>query len=424
MNAVTELVQGMEAPPLRVHRTLHFFRHHSLWHVVSRNTPATSCRDAAARRQRLGTQGIPLHDELKSMMMAAYFPGGERRYVLLHCRANTRFDLETAARLLKVERPLARLASEELEHKFENYYGTVNPFSEAESFIQVFDDDLLNQYTAPHTLMTNAGDLTWAVEFEAAPVIEALHQVSPQVMVGRIATSSNRSYHLPTFGIITGNGPESGMALWRHLNAIVYQQLTMQGRLYGDISYPRVIIHSLPEMGFSMELREREEQVWKVLQEAVQQLIDAKVDYIAIACNTTQFFAERIRALCKPAGVEFVSMAEVVLDYIRRNGLDDITLIGIPVVAELGDYSAYRPLRDLQVQPVAEITKPHLQELGYMVKRLDHTSQDSKALNKLTHILKSGVNTSKVLILDFGQNIMSLNYTAICMLYIQLKSYQ
>ena len=43
-----------DATPKRVLETLAFFKQHQIWSIVSRNSMATSCRDAVSRRNRLG----------------------------------------------------------------------------------------------------------------------------------------------------------------------------------------------------------------------------------------------------------------------------------------------------------------------------------------------------------------------------------
>lgn len=389
---------GIADTPNRVATTCEFFRTQGLWHVISRNPPVTSCPDASRRRKRLGTEGIPLHDELKSLCLVARTASGERSVALIHSRANAKFDLEAARQLLGSTEPLQHLSPEEMKEEFGAQYGTVNPFSEPERFIHLFDEDLLSSYTAPHTMMTNAGDLTWAVEFEPEPVIEALREVAPRVEVARIATHHGGDHHLPVFGIITGNGPESGMSLWRHINEVTYATFEREGRLGGDLAYPKVMIHSLPEMGLSMELVERAEQVWPVIKEAVTRLCEAGATHIALACNTTPYFTDRIRALCEPHGTRFISIAEVAEEKIRRERIEDLTLVGIPVVAEMGEYSAYRNLADMNIRRAEPRVLEHLQELGYMVKRMNVTGQDSKTLNKLQHILRAGVETKRVLI--------------------------
>ncbi|MDX8400007.1 MAG: YbaK/EbsC family protein [Gallionellaceae bacterium] len=384
--------------PKRVSAALDFFKRQDLWRVSSRNSHATSCRDAAARRNRLGANGIPLHDELKSSCMVLHRADGSRQLVMLHARAHARFDLELVAELLGASEPLSRATKEELEQKLGTSYGTVNPFSEAGQFIQIFDEDVLRVFSPPHTMMTNLGHHEWAVEFEPAKLIEALKLESAEIMVAGITGNSAQDHKVPVIGIITGNGPESGMALWRHINAKVFETLEADKRMVGDLSFPRVLLHSLPEMGLSMELELREEAVWREIEKAVREQCEAGVTLLAIACNTTPFFADKIQAIAEPFGARFVSIVDVAYQSLRQRNLTDVTLLGIPAVAEMGERSAYRKLAELGVKPVDAKVGDDLQELGYMVKRMDVVGQDVKALNKLKHIIRAGVSTQRVLI--------------------------
>jgi aspartate/glutamate racemase len=381
--------------PERARRTVDFFKRHRVWFLLTRNSAATSCKDASSRRNRLGKEGIPIYDELRSFCGAAYYPDGSRRLVLLHCRANSHFDMDAAARLLGTTKRISRLAPNELSRDSADY-GTVNPFSEASDFIQVFDEDVLTQYTPPHTMMTNAGAHTWAVEFRPEEVIPALRQESPEVLVGKITSQASLPTRRPVFGIITGNGPESGIALWRYLNEAIHTELSREHRMRGDLSYPKVVVQSVPEMGLSMELAQREDEVWEVIRGAIVQLAGCGVTHLALACNTTQYFSDRIRQVCD--SMVFVSMVDVTSAYIERHHLSDITIIGIPIVSSLGEYSAYSSLIRLGVRPVEESARPYMEELAYLVKRLDSASPDAKSLNRLQHVIRSGVQTSRVLI--------------------------
>ena len=382
--------------PERVEATRDFFVRSGAWFVLSRNSPATSCRDAAARRHRLGAEGIPLHDELKSACVVLYRQGG-RRHALLHCRASRRLDMEAAAKVLRAERPLAKLATDELGNRYLSGYGTVNPFSEAARFVQVFDTEVLERLLVPYTMMTNSGEHTWAVEFDPTESVEALRSVT-EVHVADIALGGTTKTRVPTIGILTGNGPESGQALWWHVNSAVRAAALAQGRQPGDLTYPRVLIHSEPEMGLSMELPERESQVWHVVSRSVDQLCEGGANLIAIACNTTQWYGDRIRERCVAHGAEFVSMSDVAISHVRESGMRDLTVIGIPVVADLGNYSAYAPLRSLGVHPVDESARAHLQRLGYQVKQLALGEKSSQPLNTLRHVLHVGVKTENVLV--------------------------
>jgi aspartate/glutamate racemase len=304
--------------------------------------------------------------------------------------------MKAAANLLGTTKRIARLSAEDLSRDSAEY-GTVNPFSEATEYIQVFDEDVLTQYMPPHTMMTNAGAHTWAVEFRPSDIINALRMEAPQVLVGRITTETSVPKRIPVFGIITGNGPESGIALWRNVNEEIHAHLTLENRMRGDLSYPKVVVQSIPEMGLSMELVQREDDVWEVIRNAIEQMAACGVTHLTLACNTTQYFSDRIRNFCDPA-IKFVSMVDVTSEYIRQENLDDITIIGIPIVASLGEYSAYRALKALGVRAVEEHARPYMEEMAYLVKQLDAISPDTKSLNRLQHVMRSGVQTSRVLI--------------------------
>ena len=372
-----------------------FFDVSNLWSLFSRNSPATSCRDAAARRRRLGTEGIPLYDELKTLCVEIDRRTG-REVGLLHCRADVQFDLAKAASTLGALSPLRPLSASELEERYDATYGTVNPFSEGEQLVHVFDTEVLFRVSAPYTMMTNAGDLTWAVEFYPGDVIDALKRVT-EVHVAAVAPHGCRGRERPIFGLLTGNGPESGQVLWRLMNAEIYAGLIERDEPVGDLTYPRVIILSEPEMGLSMELVDREQAVWDVVRRSTDRLCAAGANTIGIACHTTQWFVDRLR---RHLGVEanVLSMAEATVTEIESRGIADVTIVGIPVVADLGEYSAYHELSRLGVKAVGEEARPYLQRLGYEVKGLQLGEKDSRALNTLRHVLKVGVSTKNVLV--------------------------
>ena len=65
------------------------------------------------------------------------------------------------------------------EEDAEGLYGLIEPFTLAGRFrgepvIQIFDRGVLDFRDLPNTMMTNAGERTWAVEFRPRDVIEAL----------------------------------------------------------------------------------------------------------------------------------------------------------------------------------------------------------------------------------------------------------
>jgi aspartate/glutamate racemase len=408
MSEVTDTVVQAEPPngivagevaPARVRASLEFLRGQGVWHVVSRNSTATSCKDAASRRVRLGATGIPLYDELKSMLCAVQQPAGLPQALLVHCRAHVQLDLLAVQKLLGSEFVPQRVGIAELARFSTAQYGTVNPFSDVQDFVQVFDEGVLDEYTAPHSMMTNLGDLTWAVEFKPADLMRGLRAQGSRVEVGAVTTTRTTDRHqLPSFGIITGNGPDSGMALWEGVNSAVHRRLTTQNRMRGDLSYPRVTIHSLPEMGLSMELAERAVDVWHVIEKALRSMLESGISHVTLACNTTPYFEDEIQALCAPYQAQFVSIVDTLEIAMAKHGVTDATLLAIPRVAAMQGWSAYKRFNGRGLVPVNAGVTEAVQELGYLVKSLDSNRADTRALNKLQHILRSGVSTPWVVV--------------------------
>lgn len=393
--------------PPAVARTVAFLNEREVWFSLGRNHEARSCRDAANKRTRLGETGIPLWDELKSFLGEFRHADGTQQYVMVHCRGDRLIDLAHVADAVRAdpvhgspkrleENALARLGMD---------YGLVNPFEPwaldgqllASPVLQVFDRDLLDPIGVPGTVMTNAGDLTWSVEMHARELAEALdHVIVADVSVRDDGEPPRPAWASapPTVGIITGNSPESGMMLWRMVNDAVREGLGNYAR--GDVVMPRVLVQSLPELGLTMELDQRHREVWPALRTATATLCRDGARIIAVACNTTPYFAQDIRKITAEYGATFVSIAEVAGAWLRSRGIDQIALVGVKTVADLGPWSPYRePLSGVGVEIPNERTMHRIHELAYDVKA---RGADQKSLNQLRNILKQGVRSDVVML--------------------------
>jgi len=377
-----------------------FFKKYKIWHINSKNPTVTSCKDASSKRKRLGEQGIPLYDELKSSA-AKTLIGGEKVFLFCHCRANAYLDFNKIKQALNIKSEIYRLSKEELFNNFKAQYGTVNPFQDRTDLIQVFDEDIFNFYTAPHTLMTNSGNFTSAVEFDPEELFEKLQTINRKLLKADIIQEqTKKSYEATSIGIITGNGPDSGMFLWKQINDRINSKLKLRKLSAGDLSYPRIIVNSVPEMGLSMELDKRKEEVWKSLRQAVVTLCQSDIHYLMLACHTTQFFADDIRIICEEYDVKFYAMVDVIQEYILKNDIHDLTIFAIPPVANLGKYSAYSKLKakNLDITPMKSVVEEEIQKLGYYIKKLSSYEKDSKAINKLGSLIRRGTNGENALI--------------------------
>jgi aspartate racemase len=388
--------------PLNVLRIIEFCAAKGVGFVLSRNVRAGNCRDARSKRYRLGHVGIPLYDEMKSIVCSAGSQAGEEAVVAMHCRGHMAIDFSSVTDLCNLQGPLIPLPEHELRDRFGMEFGTVNPIllelQSNETILNVFDAGVFEAVSKfPGTMMTNMGDHTWAIEFDPKELMNALKGIT----VGNITTPDVelREHELPrianpkTIGIITGNGPDSGIALWKGINE--YFVRLLKEHFLGDISLPKVSIISVPAMGLSMELDRREQATWDALSEAVRTFKNQKVELLALACHTTHYFTDQIRALFESDEQRFVSMADVVKKHVEENAITDVAILGINYVADLGKWSAYSWLNNYRVEQLSDDTLKKFHELGYEVKRM---SDLHKSFQRLIGLIKNEVKSKTVII--------------------------
>jgi len=405
LTATFRRVRGAVLPPATVLRTPHEHvpmpvqRVHEvvealdIWYRFSRNSTAMSCRDAAARRERLGSVGIPLWDELKSLALS----DGER-LIFAHCRGDESIDLGAVATLVGTDG--LELAPAELTAPLRMGYGLINPFvipdAASVPVVQVFDRGLAVPIDVPGTMMTNAGDRTWGIEFRADELIEGLG-----ALVAPIATTDAEAEPRPPaivtpqkIGIITGNAPESGIVLWELVNRYVRAQLERDN--VGDVSMPAVEVQSVPAMGLSMELDLRLGPVTDAIEGAAADLVNHGCTIVAVACNTTQFFTPSLQSICAQTGATFISMPKVVGAWLRSRNIDSIGLVGIRYVSDLGEWSAYRePLEGIAVERPNDHGMSRITEIGYQVKAEGPTIG---AVSRLHNVLRDVFESRHVLL--------------------------
>ncbi|MES2441196.1 MAG: hypothetical protein V4574_00070 [Pseudomonadota bacterium] len=367
------MLEENEYVPQSVIETVEYCSAKNLWFLIGRNSAVRSCREAAARRVRLGKCGIPLRDELRSYLAEGIDGTGNKRTILFHCRGDQSLSI---ARLNELDLGLSGLTRAVIADLADEHlgYGLVNPFlSPARQAAlglvrQVFDRSLLDDEGEAGTMMTNAGSLTWSIEFQPAALVRAL---GPEAaLVATIAAETelaSTSLASRTIGLVTGNGPESGALLWKRIN----EEVRRRGgaSFAGDISYPRVLISSLPAMGWSMELSVRSELLWDKVRDELLRLTDDGADVIALACNTTQFYQDRIDSLLQNRGSTFVRLSSAVKNWIDSRA-SPIYVVGIGDVVNNTTQSAFAFLHEYRncYLPTLDRSK-HMESLAYLVKQ-------------------------------------------------------
>jgi aspartate/glutamate racemase/prolyl-tRNA editing enzyme YbaK/EbsC (Cys-tRNA(Pro) deacylase) len=375
--------------PEAVQANIDYLQSHRLWHVVSRNAVVRSCADAAQRRMRLGQEGIPLCDELKTGL-GEVNTAGSARFVAVHCRGHQRLDEAKLSRALGGS--FRRLTPTELLELFGAEKGLVNPFALAVrgGVQQVFDVTVAQRYFPPYTMMTNIGDLTYGVEFYPAEIIPTIEGA----IIADIVTIAGK--RVPTqhkFGILTGNGPESGILLWESLNALIRAYKKM---FRGDISFPSVMVTSRPEMGLSMELADREAAVRAVVLDGARELCERGATVLAIACNTSQYFCEEVTALCSQYGAQFISIPDATASYLSRHGIQSFDFLGIGAVSDFTKWSGFgRSMTGFDVRFPSERNLAKLATLAYDIKREVVTG---KTINLVRDVINQTTETDVVVL--------------------------
>jgi aspartate/glutamate racemase/prolyl-tRNA editing enzyme YbaK/EbsC (Cys-tRNA(Pro) deacylase) len=359
--------------PEGVKKVIDFFDSNRLWFQLSRNLPAGNCRDAVNKRTRLGHTGIPLGHELKSFLGKFTNSKGNKQFIALHCRGNQELDFEKVNRTLNAKIGVSRLTDRELNRFMSTAFGLVNPFSidgknSKIPIIQVFDKSLERNNISPYTMMTNAGDLKWAIEFKPAQIISAIkNSLIEDIVINSDWKQLNTEQKSVKIGIITGNAPESGILLWKQINQRVREKLN--SNFLGDISFPHVIVESIPDMGLSMELDSREEETWEVLKSGIVSLCNQGVEILCIACNTTQYFTPAIQEITSGYGVKFISIPDVTLAYLENEKIKEFAFLGVKYVTDLeNDWSAFKALRKFKVETLSEKDLEMIHELAFNVK--------------------------------------------------------
>jgi len=327
---------------------------------------------------------------------------GNEQVVAAHCRGHMNIAVPKLIEICEFGSEPQIMPEEVLKERYGMQFGTVNPMlldiNSNGKIINVFDTvllDVMAQY--PGTMMTNAGDHSWGIEIELKLLIKATRNSR----IGNVAEPDKELeyFELPqstnpkSIGIITGNGPDSGIALWNGINNHFLGLL--DSHFLGDISLPKVSVISLPAMGLSMELDKRNSATWGVLTEAVEQMLVNGVDLLALACHTTHYYTDRIRKLFEYNGRKFISMPETTIEYIKQSHLSDIAIIGISYVANLREYSAYSELKNLNVESISDEVLAKFHDIGYDVKKMKNLYP---VFQKFTNLLKTDIKARNIII--------------------------
>jgi len=348
--------------PKEVKSNIDFLKSKKVWYILSENPKVRGCKDAAANRNRLGNKGIPIFDELKSELGFFINKENKKEKVLVHCRGNQKLDRLKISEVLNSE--YQRITGSK-EKK-----GLINPFGKQfRSLLQIFDISTTKNFYPPYTMMTNAGDYNYALEFELNSLISSLKNTLVEDII-RVDNYNNYIRH--KIGILTGNGPDSGILLWKKINECVEMELRsrLSYSFRGDLSYPKIMIASVPDMGISMELDKRLEATENIVVKSTIDLCQNGITIMCIACNTTQYYKEKIENICNLYNVKFISIPDVINKYLEDNKIKEFDFFGISHVVDFKKLSAFKELNEkYTIHALSSDAINKIYEIAILIKR-------------------------------------------------------
>jgi len=365
-----------------------------IWYNITnndQNQPAFGCVDASNKRVRLGHSKIPIFCELKSCF-GYYYVGKTKHYLLIHCRGNQLLDYDKINKIIgaKFQRIDEKEESQNISYPL---FGLVNPFRwyEKDEILQLFDNSLISQNFIPFTMMTNASHARWGIEFRPKELIEAL----PNTQINDVILEETKyKIQKHKIGILTGNSPESGILLWEKINEKIRE--CGGDKFLGDISFPELIIESHPEMGLSMELDLRFEEVQKTVKKGITNLCKRGATIVCIACNTTQYFSDELAKICKKYNSEYIRLSEITYQYLKKKNITSFDFLGINYVSDFKRWSDFKCLKrdfDLHLPNQRDIDK--INKIAFDVKK---NVKSPKSINYLMDVIHQATHTKHIVI--------------------------
>lgn len=190
-------------------------------------------------------------------------------------------------------------------------------------------------------------------------------------------------------GIIAGSGPEAGVDLWAK---VIEEAKALLGTDYqGDLDGPYVRIISSPILGLSMELEKNDATVRPEILKTFNDLAE-DCDYIAIACNTLNFYQHAIKSL--PGNAELVSVLDVIHHFFDAADDKRLALLGAAPVTHMDEWSVYRSLAE-EFSVEVPTNAAELHKIIYEVKRIG--GNDPQVIERFTALVNALENETVLL---------------------------
>ena len=400
-----------ESLPKNVIKIIKFCVDKGIQLTLSRNAKVLSCKDARNNRLRLGHVGIPLYDELRSIVFKGFTKTGEEKIIAVHCRGHMIISENRLVEICDLNNFPAIMDSCELKDRFGMDLGTVNPFmtliNSNESVINIFDNGLTEPITFfPKTMMTNAGVHTWGIEFDPVLLINSFKEkIIDCVAVEKNDEKNTKYIDMPQFnnpksiGIIVGHESNAGAFIW---NTIKNQfDNLLCGYSNGSISLPLVKIIHLRTMGLSTQVEQKEQTIINSLFDAIRSLND--VDVLVIPYYMGNEISLEIRNIFEQKGRVFLSFDDTVISSIYAINPSTVAVVGRNIELLNKKISSNLQIEDIGIDILDEFRNLNLE-----VSKMQNTYSIFK---KLVFLINEHISSDNIAII----------YSELLMLYKQYK---
>lgn len=158
-----------------------------------------------------------------------------------------------------------------------------------------------------------------------------------------------------TIGIIGGQGPVSTADLYMRI--IKYYQDNFGAKYVRD--FPPMVIFSVPTPDL-IESIEDEETTFSMIADATKKLEQNGCDFIIIACNSLQFFIERLQPLVK---IPIISIVSIVKGYIKNKDYKTIGILATDTTIRKDIYGKFLKSADIKLLIPNEADQKTVEEI-------------------------------------------------------------
>lgn len=182
---------------------------------------------------------------------------------------------------------------------------------------------------------------------------------------------------MKTVGIIGGLGPET--------TSEFYLELIFSCKQLNNISYPRILINSIP-LPFDVEkdaIAEGvgEERCLPYLLNAAKNLEKAGADFLVLPCNSLHKFIKEIRQSVK---IPVLSILEETTKFLKKQGIKKVAVIATPITVKNKLYE-----RPLKASGITTVIPDRLQQakIGKLILNLVSKRYDNKDRDLLLKVI-------------------------------------